>query len=162
MDWKLWGKLDVNLICEWLFTVRPGWFKQNFNYFTKDYPSMKAYILEGWYPLSLKSCINCPLRKLRFCKWGSAKMQQIIKQAGPSRQLFETINFAFMNFFDFFVKTAIFRTFLLFSGDFRQALQPYTVWLEHLIRADMHDENLSEKRRNALKWLLWLKNEKFS
>ena len=35
------------------------------------------------------------LRKLRFCKWASPKMQQIIKQVGLSRQLFETINFAF-------------------------------------------------------------------
>ena len=33
------------------------------------------------------------LRKLRFCEWASPKMQQIIKQAGPSRQLFETANF---------------------------------------------------------------------
>ena len=63
-----------------------------------------------------------------------------------------------MKIFDFLVKTAIFRTFLLFSGDFRQALRPYTVRLEHLIRADMHDENLSEKRRNALK-MVFLTNK---
>ena len=36
---------------------------------------------------------------------------------GPSRQLFETINFAFMNFFDFLVKIAIFEAFLHFLGD---------------------------------------------
>ena len=87
-------------------------------------------------------------------------MQETIKQAGPSRQLFETVNFAFMKIFDFLVKIAIFRTFLLFSGDFRQALQPYMVWLEHLIRADMHDENLSEKRRNVLKMAILTKKWK--
>ena len=38
-----------------------------------------------------------------FCKWASPKMQQIIKQAGPSsRQLFEAIIFALMNFLNFF------------------------------------------------------------
>ena len=44
-------------------------------------------------------------------------MQEIIKQAGPSRQLFETVNFAFMKIFDSLVKTALFEAFLLFSGD---------------------------------------------
>ena len=46
-------------------------------------------------------------------------MQEIIKQAGPSRQLFETVNFAFMKIFDFLIKTALFWTFLLFFGDLR-------------------------------------------
>ena len=40
--------------------------------------------------------VDGPLRKLRFFKWAFPKMQQIIKQAGPSRQLSETVNFAFM------------------------------------------------------------------
>ena len=44
-------------------------------------------------------------------------MQEIIKQVGSSRQLFETVNFAFMKIFDSFVKTALFEAFLLFSGD---------------------------------------------
>ena len=44
-------------------------------------------------------------------------MQEIIKQAGSSRQLFETVNFAFMKIFDFLVKVAILRAFLLFSSD---------------------------------------------
>ena len=35
-------------------------------------------------------------------------MQKMIEQAGPSRQLFETVNFAFMKNFDFLVKIAIF------------------------------------------------------
>ena len=43
----------------------------------------------------------------------SLKMQKITKQR--SRQLFETVNFGFIKFFDFIVKTAIFRAFLLFS-----------------------------------------------
>ena len=41
-------------------------------------------------------------------------MQKMIEQAGPSRQLFETVNFAFMKNFDFLVKIAIFGAFLLF------------------------------------------------
>ena len=50
-------------------------------------------------------------------------MQQIIKQAGPSRQLFETVNFAFMKIFDFLVKTALFGAFLLFLGDLSHKLR---------------------------------------
>ena len=42
------------------------------------------------------------------------KIQKIIKARCPSRQLLETVNFAFMKIFDFLDKTAIFRTFLLF------------------------------------------------
>ena len=53
-------------------------------------------------------------------------MQEIIKQAGPSRQLFETVNFAFMKIFDFLVKTALFWTFLLFFGDLRHKSRPKT------------------------------------
>ena len=45
-------------------------------------------------------------------------MQKMIEQAGPSRQLFETVNFAFMKNFDFLVKIAIFWAFLLFLGWF--------------------------------------------
>ena len=59
-----------------------------------------------------------------FCKWASPKMQQRIKQAGPSRQLFETVNFAFMKIFDFLVKIALFWAFLLFLGDSRHKLWP--------------------------------------
>ena len=51
-------------------------------------------------------------------------MQEIIKQAGPSRQLFETVNFAFMKIFDFLVKKALFWTFLLFFGDLHHKSQP--------------------------------------
>ena len=52
-------------------------------------------------------------------------MQQIIKKTSPSGQLFEAVNFAFMKIFDFLVKTAIFRTYLLFSADLRQAKNGY-------------------------------------
>jgi hypothetical protein len=45
-------------------------------------------------------------------------MQKMIEQAGPSIQLFETVNFAFMKNFDFLVKIAIFWAFLLFLGWF--------------------------------------------
>ena len=47
-----------------------------------------------------------------------------VKQAGPSRQLFETVNFAFMKIFDFLVKTALFGAFLLFLGDSCHKLRP--------------------------------------
>ena len=45
-------------------------------------------------------------------------MQKILEQACPSRQLFETVNFALMKNFDFLVKIAIFWAFLLFLGWF--------------------------------------------
>ena len=45
-------------------------------------------------------------------------MQKIIKPRSPSRQLLETVNFAFMKIFDFLVKIAIFWAFLLFLGWF--------------------------------------------
>ena len=51
-------------------------------------------------------------------------MQEIIKQAGPSRQLFETVNFAFMKIFDFLIKTALLGVFLLFLGDSCHKLRP--------------------------------------
>ena len=53
-------------------------------------------------------------------------MQEILKETSPSRKLFETVNFAFMKFFDFLVKIAIFGAFLLFSLDSRHALLPET------------------------------------
>ena len=72
----------------------------------------------------LKSQIYDPLRKLRICKWASPKTQQIMKQADPGMQLFETVNFAFMKIFDFLVKITIFRAFLLFWGDSCHAFCP--------------------------------------
>ena len=50
-------------------------------------------------------------------------MQEIIKQVGPSRQLFETVNFAFMKIFDFSVKADLLLAFLLFLGDSCHKLQ---------------------------------------
>ena len=43
------------------------------------------------------------------------KMQKIKKPRSPSRQLLETVNFAFIKIFDFLVKIALFRASLLFS-----------------------------------------------
>jgi len=74
--------------------------------------------------LKKRDSVDGPLRKLRFCKWASPKMQQIIKQAVPCRQLFETVNFVFMKIFDFSAKTAIFGAFLLFMSDLCHTLQP--------------------------------------
>ena len=51
-------------------------------------------------------------------------MQKMIEQAGPSRQLFKTVNFAFMKNFDFLVKIAIFGMLLLFLEDLHNALWP--------------------------------------
>ena len=51
-------------------------------------------------------------------------MQKFIKGTGPSRQLFETVNFAFMKIFDFLVKIALFWASLLFLGDSCHKLQP--------------------------------------
>ena len=49
-------------------------------------------------------------------------MQKFIKGKGPSRQLFETVNFAFMKIFEFLVKIAVFRASVLFFGDSRHVL----------------------------------------
>ena len=51
-------------------------------------------------------------------------MQQIIKQVGPNRQLFETVSFALINFFDFLIKTALFGALLFSFGDSRHNLRP--------------------------------------
>ena len=57
-------------------------------------------------------------------------MQNIKKQRNISRQLFEAVNFAFMNFFDFLVKIAISWAFLLFLGDLCHEFLPRSsgVW----------------------------------
>ena len=46
------------------------------------------------------------------------------KPRSPSRQFLETVNFAFIKFFDFLVKIALFMASLLFSGDSRHAFPP--------------------------------------
>ena len=51
-------------------------------------------------------------------------MQKIIKLRSPSRQLLETVNFAFMKIFDSLVKIAVFRASLLFLGDSHHAFLP--------------------------------------
>ena len=70
-------------------------------------------------------------------------MQKIIKPCIPSRQLLETVNFAFMKFFDSLVKIAVFRASLLFFGRFASC---FTAVIEHVIREEMHDGNLPKKR----------------
>ena len=42
-------------------------------------------------------------------------MQKIIKPRSPSRQLLETVNFAFIKIFDFLVKIAVLRASLFFG-----------------------------------------------
>ena len=46
-------------------------------------------------------------------------MQKIIKPRNPSRQLLETVNFAFMKTSDSLVKIAVFRASLLFFWEIR-------------------------------------------
>ena len=82
------------------------------------------------------------------------KMQKIKKPRSPSRQLSETVNFAFMKIFDFLVKKAIFRVFLLFFGRFASRSSSGS-------RVRMHDANLPKKGEMLLKRLFWLKNQKF-
>ena len=55
-------------------------------------------------------------------------MQKIKKPEEPSRQLSETVNFAFIKIFDFLVKIALFRASLLFSRDLRHAFPPGSVF----------------------------------
>ena len=51
-------------------------------------------------------------------------MQEIIQQVGSRRQLFETVNFAFIKIFDLLVKKAVLGAFLLFLGDSCHKLRP--------------------------------------
>ena len=74
--------------------------------------------------LKKMNSVDSPLRKLSFCKWASPKMQKIITQVCPSRQLLKTVNFAFMKIFDFLVKIALLGGFLLFLGDSCHKLRP--------------------------------------
>ena len=81
----------------------------------------------------------------------SFKTQKIIKQRSPSRQLFETINFAFMNFFDFLVKIAIFKAFLLFSERFSSRISARIKCLSRTVYGNNAWRKSPEKRRNVLK-----------
>ena len=69
-------------------------------------------------------------------------MQKIIKLRSPSRQLLETVNFAFMKIFDSLVKIAVFWASLLFWGDSRHC---FMAPIKHVIREEMHDWNLPKK-----------------
>ena len=70
------------------------------------------------------------------------KMQKIIKPRSPSRQLLETVNFAFMKIVDFLVKIALFSASLLFFGRFPSC---FIAVIEQVIREEMHDANLPKK-----------------
>ena len=69
-------------------------------------------------------------------------MQKIIKLRSPSRQLLETINFAFMKIFDSLVKIAVFRASLLFFGRFASCISSR---ITCSIPAVKHDANLPKK-----------------
>ena len=85
-------------------------------------------------------------------------MQKIIKSRSPSRQLLETVNFAFMKIFDSLVKIAVFKATLLFL-EIRVNLYGRNRTLE---RGRTRDTNLPQKRRNAQKMLILTKKSKIS
>ena len=77
-------------------------------------------------------------------------MQKLIKQTSPSRYLLETVNFAYMKFFDSLVKITIFWAFLLFFWEIRVTRSaPFKC----SIAAVMHDANLPKNREMPKKWL---------
>ena len=75
----------------------------------------------------------------------SLKMQQIIKYTNPSRQLFETVNFAFMKIFHFLVKIAILGHFSFFLRDSHHAYLPGSSVRVRPYTAIMLDGNLLKK-----------------
>ena len=88
-------------------------------------------------------------------------MQKMIEQAGSSRQLFETVNFAFIKNFDFLVKIVIFWAFLLFLWEILvMHICPGSSVRVWPYMAVMLDGNLLNKRRNVLKRLFRLKKSK--
>ena len=64
-------------------------------------------------------------------------MQKIMKQAGPRKQIFETVNFAFMKNFDLLVKMAIFWVPLHVLGDSCHKLRSKIELGGHVISAHL-------------------------
>ena len=100
-------------------------------------------------------------------------MQQIMQQAGPSGQLFETVNFAFMKIFDYLIKTALFWGLSVFLGWFTsQITAENRVGRLYNQRVDLAIELnfwpffvtwiTLEKQKGPQKGLFWLENQKFS
>ena len=100
-------------------------------------------------------------------------MQQIIIQAGPSRQLFETVNFAFMKIFDFLIKIALFWGLSVFLGWLAsQITAKNRVWWLYNQHVDLATELdfrpkfvtwiILEKQKGPKKGLYCLENQKFS
>ena len=93
-----------------------------------------------------------------------------MKQAGPSRQLLQTVNFAFMKIFDFLVKIAIFWPFCFFSGDLRHKLRPNRArwlnnWADYVANklgfsTIICDTNHPRKSRKAKKMAIFTKKSK--
>ena len=87
-------------------------------------------------------------------------MEKIMKQAGPSRQLFEAVNFAFMKIFHFLVKIAIFRAFLLFSERFSSCISARIKCSSQTVYGRNAWRKSPEKRRNVLKMAVLTKKSK--
>ena len=84
------------------------------------------------------------------------KMQKITKLRCPSRQLLETVNFAFMKIFDFLVKIAVFRA-SLFLGEIRVM----HFFPDHKFDYDHNPWRESpKKRRDVLKTAILTKKSK--
>ena len=92
-----------------------------------------------------------PWENWAFANEHSLKMQKIIKQVGPNRQLFETVNFAFMKIFNFLIKTALLGAFLVFLKSY--LLFDYSCgisWCIRWISIDFHNP------MNMFKIFFWL------
>ena len=91
--------------------------------------------------LKKMNSVEGPLTKLRFCKWASPK-----KQVDPSRQLFETVNFAFMKIFDFLVKIALLEAFLLLSWWFVSKITAEIEFGGYMISAERPQKGCFDKK----------------
>ena len=77
-------------------------------------------------------------------------MQKIIKPRSSSRQLLETVNFAFMKIFDFLLQNSHFWSISLSIERFASRL---TAAIERWFLAVTRDANLSIEREMLQKWL---------
>ena len=75
-------------------------------------------------------------------------------------QFFETVNFAFMKIFDFLVKIAIFRAFLLFSERFSSCISARIKYSSQTVNGRNARWKSPKKRRNVLKMAVLTKKSK--
>ena len=88
-------------------------------------------------------------------------MQKIIKPRNSSRQLLETVNFAFIKIFDSLVKKAIFGVFCLSSNRLASLVTARIELDAGVTQAVTRDANLFEERQNAPKMAFFTKQSIF-